>query len=61
METTTGGIQMDRAITTYISVLKAEVQHLKSKLEPTETGHIHTTINTLQHRIKELESTNKDR
>jgi len=47
---------MDKAIRTYISVLKAEVQHLKSKLEPTDTGHIHTTISTLQHRIKELES-----
>jgi hypothetical protein len=47
---------MDKAIQTYISVLKAEVQHLKSKLEPTDTGHIHTTISTLQHRIKELES-----
>ena len=49
---------MDKAIKTYISVLKAEVQHLKSKLEPTDTGHIHTTISTLQHRIKELESKN---
>ena len=49
---------MDKAIKTYISVLKAEVQHLKSKLEPTDTGHIHTTIGTLQHRIKELESKN---
>ena len=49
---------MDKAIQTYISVLKAEVQHLKSKLEPTDTGHIHTTIGTLQHRIKELESKN---
>ena len=47
---------MDKAIQTYISVLKAEGQHLKSKLEPTDTGHIHTTISTLQHRIKELES-----
>ena len=56
METTTGGIQMDRAITTYISVLKAEVQHLKSKLEPHDTGHIHTTISTLEHRVRELES-----
>ena len=50
---------MDKAIQTYISVLKAEVQHLKSKLEPTDTGHIHTTISTLQHRIKELESKNQ--
>ena len=46
---------MDKAIQTYISVLKAEVQHLKSKLEAHDTGHIHTTIGTLTHRIKELE------
>ena len=47
---------MDKAIRTYISVLKAEVQHLKSKLEPHDTGHIHTTIGTLEHRIRELEN-----
>ena len=46
---------MDKAIVTYIAVLKAEIAHLKSKLEPHDTGHIHTTISTLQHRIKELE------
>ena len=46
---------MDKAIQTYISVLKAEIAHLKSLLEPTDTGHIHTTIATLTHRIKELE------
>ena len=46
---------MDKAIQTYISVLKAEVEHLKSKLEPHDTGHIHTTISTLNHRIKEFE------
>ena len=39
----------------YIAVLKEEVEHLKSKLEPHDTGHIHTTISTLNHRIKELE------
>ena len=49
---------MDKAITTYISVLKAEVEHLKTKLEPHVTGHIHTTISTLNHRIKELEGNN---
>ena len=58
METTTGGLRMDKAITTYISVLKAEIEHLKSKLEPHDTGHIHTTISTLQHRVRELESKN---
>ena len=47
---------MDKAITTYIAGLKAEIQHLKSLLEPHDTGHIHTTISTLQHRVKELES-----
>ena len=46
---------MDKAITTYISVLKAEIAHLKTLLEPHDTGHIHTTISTLQHRGKELE------
>ena len=46
---------IDKAIQTYISVLKAEVQHLKTKIEPHDTGHIHTTIGTLTHRIKELE------
>ena len=46
---------MDKAVKTYISVLKAEIEHLKTKLEPHDTGHIHTTISTLQHRVKELE------
>ena len=46
---------MDKAIKTYITVLKAEVEHLKSKLEPHDTGHIHTTIGTLKHRIQELQ------
>ena len=47
---------MDKEITTeYISVLKAEIEHLKTKIEPHDTGHIHTTISTLTHRVKELE------
>ena len=47
---------MDKAVTTYIAVLKAEIEHLKSLLEPHDTGHIHTTISTLKHRIRELEN-----
>ena len=35
---------------------KAEIAHLKSLLEPHDTGHIHTTISTLEHRVRELES-----
>ena len=38
----------------YISVLKAEIEHLKTRIEPHDTGHIHTTISTLQHRVTEL-------
>jgi len=29
---------------------------LKSQIEPHDTGHIHTTISTLEHRVRELES-----
>ena len=47
---------MDKGLTTYIAVLKAEIVHLKSLLEPHDTGHIHTTISTLEHRVRELES-----
>ena len=47
---------MDKAITTYIAVLKAEIEHLKSQLQPHDTGHILTTISTLKHRVRELES-----
>ena len=47
---------MDKAVTTYIAVLKAEIEHLKSLLEPRDTVHIHTTISTLKHRVRELES-----
>ena len=50
---------MDKAVKTYIAVLKAEIAHLKSKLESHETGHIHTTISTLKHRIGELENERK--
>ena len=50
---------MDKAIKTYIAVLKAEIAHLKTLLEPTEdkrlTG-IPDTIVTLQRRVKELEN-----
>ena len=41
---------------TYIAVLKAEIEVLKSRIEPHDTGHLYTTISTLEHRIKELES-----
>ena len=55
---------MDKAIKTYIAVLKAEIAHLKSKEESTQMGDVKTTINsfwkritvsTLENRVRELE------
>ena len=39
-----------------VAVLKYEIDLLKSRIEPHDTGHIHTTISTLEHRVRELES-----
>jgi hypothetical protein len=39
-----------------VNILKQEVAHLKTLLQPTDTGHIHTTISVLEDRIKELEN-----
>ena len=49
---------MDKAIRTYITVLKAEIAHLKTKLpnENTSVSILKSTISTLQHRVRELES-----
>ena len=38
-----------------IAVLRDEIEVLKSRIEPHDTGHLYTTISTLEHRIKELE------
>ena len=34
--------------------LKDEINHLKSLLQPHETGHIHTTIGVLEERVEEI-------
>jgi hypothetical protein len=31
-----------------------EIEILKSKLRPEDTGHIHTTISTLESRVEEI-------
>ena len=40
--------------------LQAEVERLKMMLEPEDCGHLHTTINVLEHRIVELRRQRKD-
>ena len=38
------------------AVLKEEIEILKSRIQPHDTGHLHTTIAVLEHRIKEMEN-----
>ena len=38
-----------------VAVLKEEAEVFRSRIEPHDTGHLYTTISTLQHRVKELE------
>ena len=38
-----------------IAVLEETIEVFKSRIEPHDTGFLHTTIETLKHRIKELE------
>lgn len=39
----------------HVDVLKTEIELLASRIEEHDTGHLHTTIYTLKHRIEELE------
>lgn len=38
----------------HIQALLAEVEVLKSRFEPTDTGHLRTAVNVLEERVKEL-------
>ena len=38
----------------HITSLKEEIELLKSRIEPHDTGHLYTTISTLEHRVEEL-------
>ena len=37
-----------------LAVLQDEIEIHKSRLEPHDTGHLHTAISVIQHRIVEL-------
>ena len=41
-------------------VLKTEMDVLASRLEPHDTGHLHTAIHVLKHRVEELEKEVKE-
>ena len=46
--------------TQHINALKTEMNVLTSRLEPHDTGHLHTAISVLKHRVKELEKEVKE-
>jgi len=48
---------MIREPLTTLQVLAQEIQLLKSRIQPTDTGHIYTAINVLESRVVELENT----
>ena len=38
-----------------LHVLEEEIKVLRSRIEPHDTGHLYTTISTLEHRVSELQ------
>ena len=51
---------LDTATYNHVKILKNEIEILKSRIDKNigGQGHIHTTINTLKHRIDEIENEN---
>jgi len=46
---------LDSASLLHVRVLENEINHLKTLIEPHDTGHIHTTINTLEWRLRVIQ------
>ena len=44
----------------YIDIIKEEIKYAKSQLQPHDTGHIHTAISWMQHRLNQLEGKEND-
>ena len=57
MWTRIGSVTKNEVIT---AVLKDEIELFKSRIEPHDTGHLYTTIGTLEHRIEELNNDDED-
>lgn len=41
-------------VVTHMEHMVREVEHLRTKIRESDTGHIHTAISVMEHRIKEL-------
>ena len=54
--TTIGAVTRDEV---RLAVLQDEIEIHKSRLEPHDTGHLHTAISVIQHRIDEIQLVNQ--
>ena len=45
---------MSSRLMNHVRALQEEITVLKGRIHPHDTGHIHTTINTLEDRVKEI-------
>lgn len=46
---------MRQSVKDHIITLQIEIAVLKSRLQPTDTGHLHTAISVLEDRVTELQ------
>jgi len=46
--------QMSSRLMNHVRALKEEINVLKDRIQPHDTGHIYTTISTLEERVKEI-------
>ena len=55
----TSNITSQRDTAGKIEILREEIEVFRSRIEEHDTGHLYTTISTLEHRIEELEREHK--
>ena len=46
--------QMSSRLMNHVRALQEEIGVLKDRIQPHDTGHIYTTISTLEERVKEI-------
>jgi len=47
-------LKTNKELVTHLNFLHKEIAELKTRLEPQDTGHIHTTISVLETRVEEV-------
>ena len=45
---------MSSRLMNHVRAIQEEINVLKGRIQPHDTGHIHTTINTLEERVEEM-------